>query len=316
MEGILSRMQSIGDLIGKSVGEDNEEKDNDIEGIVYSIWQNHCTTGETWEEYRAKHIGASQKEKAQRLVDAENEVEGHLNELDGYDCPICKNKGMVFVLGEYMGNYRDEAEYCLCQPIRKNILRLKASGLQNGLGKFEDFVVEQPFQQYMLDKAKEYLTVSHDKGQSIYFGGTPGCGKTMLGSAICRELINRGHDVLYMPWITETTKIKSLTMDERQSEYIDKFKTVEYLYIDDFFKPIPGQANPSPADVKLAYDIINYRYINRLPMIISSEKPLNELGDLDEATISRLSEMAKGFVVSIAKQKGRNWRLKDTGVTV
>ncbi len=132
----------------------------------------------------------------------------------------------------------------------------------------------------------------------------------MLGTAACRELIFRGHDVVYMPWVSESQKVKALAMDEKQGEAIDQYKSAEYLYIDDLFKPLPGQEGPSAADVRLAYDIVNHRYINHMPMIVSSEKAVVKLADVDEATVSRLIEMAEGYIVNVARKPGRNWRMR------
>lgn len=302
--------------VDKAVDETVDEGQRELDEMLKEIWERHCTTGETWEEYKARHIDISEEEKMRRKVEAENRKPGHLNDIDGYDCLLCLNRGYINQATEYLGHWQCVAEWCSCKPIRRNILRLKNSGLQRGLGRMDDFKVTEDFQRQMLDTAKAYLAADHSRGESLYFGGTPGCGKTMLGTAVCRELIFRGNDVVYMPWVTEAQKIKSLAMDEEQAAYIDTFKKVGYLYIDDLFKPVPGQAGPTAADVRLAYEIINFRYINHKPMIISSEKLLGELAEVDEATISRIYEMSRGFVVNVARKPGRNWRLKGMGEVI
>jgi DNA replication protein DnaC len=100
---------------------------------------------------------------------------------------------------------------------------------------------------------------------------------------------------------------------EHRSEIIGAYKTAEILYIDDLFKvgkAADGSCNPTGADVSLAFEIINYRYINHLPTIISTEKTPQELVEIDEATGSRIIEMAGGNVFSIARDAKRNYRLR------
>ena len=65
----------------------------------------------------------------------------------------------------------------------------------------------------------------------------------------------------------------------------------------------------------LAFEIINYRYINHLPTIVSTEKTPQELVAIDEATGSRIIELAGGNVFSVARDPKRNYRLRGV-VTV
>ncbi len=86
-------------------------------------------------------------------------------------------------------------------------------------------------------------------------------------------------------------------------------KEVDVLYIDDFFKPIGGN-RPSDADIRLAYEIINARYNRRKITIISSERHISEIAEIDEAIGGRIYEYAKGYTVNIARDTARNYRLK------
>lgn len=83
------------------------------------------------------------------------------------------------------------------------------------------------------------------------------------------------------------------------------------MYIDDLFKvgrAADGTSNPTGADVSLAFEIINYRYVNHLPTIVSTEKSPQELVGIDEATGSRIIELAGGNVYSIGRDQRRNYR--------
>ena len=98
---------------------------------------------------------------------------------------------------------------------------------------------------------------------------------------------------------------------------MQELKTVEVLYIDDLFKPIRGANGqitpPSYADIRLAMEIINYRYNNPvLITIISGERTIDELLYLDEALAGRISQLSKegGYCINLAKDGKKNWRMK------
>ena len=80
---------------------------------------------------------------------------------------------------------------------------------------------------------------------------------------------------------------------------------VDVLYIDDFFK-----GKISDTDKTLAFDIINYRFNNNLVTIISSELLLNDLINIDAAIAGRIKQMAGDYIVQIAYDDERNYRLK------
>ena len=53
---------------------------------------------------------------------------------------------------------------------------------------------------------------------------------------------------------------------------------------------------------------MNFRYFNNLPMIVSCEKCVEALLDIDEAIGSRLIEMSKDYLV-VMKGKKLNYRV-------
>lgn len=129
---------------------------------------------------------------------------------------------------------------------------------------------------------------------SMLLCGQVGAGKTHLGTAACKSLMEK-HEVtaLYMPYRDIITKIKQnvLESDTYKAE-IKKYSTVEVLYIDDMLK---GKCTES--DLNILYEIINYRYNNMLSIIISTEKRVHELIEWDEATGSRIIEMCTGHIM-------------------
>lgn len=141
----------------------------------------------------------------------------------------------------------------------------------------------------------------------FYIAGRAGSGKTHICTALCKALIEQGNAVKYMLWRDETTALKALVNEQEEYERrIEKLKKIQVLYIDDFFK---GSA--TDADIRLAFEILNFRYNDRnLKTIISSEHTLEEIISLDEALGSRIYERSRGFVL---KSPERNFRLESIG---
>ena len=69
-----------------------------------------------------------------------------------------------------------------------------------------------------------------------------------------------------------------------------------------------GRLNES--DVNIMFEIINYRYLNFLPIIVSSEFTIEKMLEFDEGIGSRIYEMSKDYVVEIKNDIRNNYRLK------
>ena len=73
---------------------------------------------------------------------------------------------------------------------------------------------------------------------------------------------------------------------------MDKYKVPRVLFLDDFLK-----GKPTDADLKYIFEIVNERYLKKKPIIISTEKSIDEIVSWDEAVASRLVEMAQGNII-------------------
>ena len=292
-----------------------QKMDDNLMQVFERIWKAQGREG-TFEEFIAKRAAMSEEERVRQIVDKLNAEPGESDSITEFNCKKCLNRGYIWVPTQYLGHWQESMESCTCKKVRASIRRMKRSGLEGSLKKLKDFEVTEKWQQNMVDTATAYLNADHSNGETLFLGGAVGSGKTFIGSAVCRELLRNGHEVIYMPWVNEAQRLKALANDESLSQEIATYSKAEYLYIDDLFKPLPGQTAPTAADIRLAYDIINYRYVNKLPMIISCEKYIMELLEIDEATISRLYERAKGFNVNVGRAPGRNYRMKGADVLV
>jgi DNA replication protein DnaC len=192
---------------------------------------------------------------------------------------------------------------------------MKASGLANQISRcrMDNFKADDAWQREVKERAARYIA---DESPAWWFiGGAVGAGKTHISTAICRALLGRGLSVSYMLWTDEITRLKAVRYDapEEYRETMDRLKGADVLYIDDLYKRIADRDRITDADVLILYDIINHRYMKRARTLISSERYLSEIMEADEGIGSRIAEMAKGYVVTIGRGEGKNWRVREAG---
>lgn len=76
-----------------------------------------------------------------------------------------------------------------------------------------------------------------------------------------------------MPYRDVITSIKQSIIDQNlYNKQLNKYKKAEILLIDDLFK---GKINKT--DINIIFEIINYRYLNNLPVIICSEITIDKM---------------------------------------
>jgi DNA replication protein DnaC len=153
---------------------------------------------------------------------------------------------------------------------------------------------------------KNYEGIKTNRVNSISLLGQPGSGKTHLLIALANNLIMKKQvSVLYFPFVEGFNDLKDNF--DRLEEKLTKMKRVDVLFIDDLFK---GRDFPTNFQIEQMFAVINYRYINHKPIMISSEKTVDELCDIDEALGTRIFEMSKDYTVVIkGDRKKLNHRL-------
>lgn len=234
--------------------------------------------------------------------DVMNELEGNLPD---YDCTKCRNKGVIYF-------EKDGYEYsreCECMKIRRSVQRINKSGMKDILSKytFDTYNAEEQWQKSVKHKAEQFVNSGE---RCLFIGGQVGCGKTHLCTAAVGELINSGKEARYMKWRDDVVKIKQKANTDDYNKLVEPFKNVTVLYIDDLFKVQKGE-KPTPADVNIAFEILNHRYLNDgLITIISSERTGRELIEIDEAVGSRIVEMSGNYFISIGHDTKKNYRLR------
>lgn len=217
-----------------------------------------------------------------------------------FECPLCQDRGYTVERREGELVSRE----CPCSIRRRNLRRLEKSGLRELAGEYtlDRYQTPEPWQKTAKRKAEEYLSSG---GRSWFvISGTPGSGKTHLCTAIAVQLMAAGRDTRYMLWREEAPRIKAFVNErDRYDPELEALKTVDVLYIDDFFK-----GSVTDGDKNLAFELLNDRYNRQRPTILSGERTIEELLEIDEAIGSRIYERSKGFC--IRTPAGRNWRLR------
>lgn len=223
-------------------------------------------------------------------------------------CKKCKDSGFVLV----MKNGYEVAMRCDCYEKSMSLLQLKNSGISEEFQKkgFKEFNCKESAslrdaKEIAIKYYQDFLENETSRQNSIIFCGQPGSGKTHLGMAICNNLLNVCHvGVTYMAYRNAITRIKQAVRDkENYYTELNPYCNARLLYIDDLFK-----GKPTEADLNIIYELVNFRYMNNKPMIISTEKLQGELVDIDEAIGSRILEMCRGNIVKL-QGKELNYRL-------
>lgn len=212
----------------------------------------------------------------------------------GEVCPICGGTGYI----EWTEGGYEYSKECKCLKAERDRKRQKEYLVNSGLEKifdeytFESYKADNKTADQVKNRALDY--VDHFKSYWWFISGNSGCGKTHITTAICGSLIMKCNRLHYMKWREDSTKLKSLINDSRYAEEISKLKRVPVLYIDDLFKGAVTEA-----DIKLAFEVINERYVNRMPTLFSSERSINEIAEIDEAIAGRINERAQRYALNV-----------------
>lgn len=255
-------------------------------------------------------VMAHLKEKTQSQVDnsdglTENEI--------AYDCPKCHDKqGYI--------EQREHGEVwvrCECVKWRKAQRLMKSSEITDEFKKlgFQNFVTDGKPQivkdayECALNYFQSFRGIKGNRRNSIALLGQPGVGKTHLLTAVLNNFIRKSHiPVLYFPFVEGFNDLKDDF--DKLEEKLERMKRIDVLFIDDLFKPANGKPRATDWQVEQTYAVINHRYLNHMPIMVSSELDIDELCDIDEALGTRIYEMCRDYCVVIkGDRKELNHRL-------
>ena len=210
----------------------------------------------------------------------------------------------MFIIGD-----SNEAIPCECRQVRiaEDILRKSGISEEFRNKRFSNFKYNIDSQITNAYKegylyCRDFDEIKKDRCNSIMFMGQVGSGKTHLSMAIANELMDRGVGVVYMSYREVITSLKQNIMDEvYYHRVMGRYKGASVLLIDDLFK-----GRVSESDVNIMFELLNFRYFNRLPVIVSCEMDVDGILRVDEGVGSRLIEMCRYVEI---RGKRLNYRL-------
>ena len=153
-------------------------------------------------------------------------------------------------------------------------------------------------------QAKDYVRDFGEKRENLLFVGPTGVGKTHLSTAIAREIINLGYDVIYdsvQNIINDFEDDKFRSGWGEKEEKSRKYLECDLLIIDDL-----GTEFTTQFSISCLYNLINTRQNRNLATVISTNYPLKDLSaKYEDRIFSRL--IGKGTKVMVFH--GRDKRL-------
>jgi DNA replication protein DnaC len=209
------------------------------------------------------------------------------------NCPICK--GIGYLRRDLPVGHPDfgKVEVCTCrqaqvsQQIHQRLFSL--SNLQElSHLTFENFqprgyIGLPPNQAGSLEQAfRRAQQFSQNLNGWLLLQGGYGCGKTHLAAAIANFAVSMGVPTLFItvPDMLDSLRFAFNDPDSTFAQRFEEIRSAPLLVLDDF-----GTQNATEWAKEKLFQIVNYRYTNRLPLVVTTN--LN-LDDIEERIHSRL----------------------------
>lgn len=182
-----------------------------------------------------------------------------------YSCKKCSDTG-----------YIDGARMCTC--FKEGLV--KATIASSGMGRlietqsFDNFSLDVypdgPQRERMTDNleaAREYVEGFAKNRENLLLIGKTGTGKTHISTAIAREVISRGYDVLYD---SAQNILSDFEDDQFRRRYDEEPKGKKYLECDLLIIDDLGAEFTTPFTVSCLYNLLNTRQNRALATVIST----------------------------------------------
>jgi len=222
-------------------------------------------------------------------------IERLIENLGDPDCPHCHGAG--YLRRDLPVGHPDfgKLEICTCRQadvrraVRERLFSLShLDELQHltfgtfeprgrlGMGEWQADLLEVAY-----NTACKYAASLH--GWLLLQGGY-GCGKTHLAAAIANFTVNLGVPTLFLT-VPDLLDLLRFSFDNEDTTFEERFEEIRnapLLVLDDF-----GTQNATAWAQEKLFQIINFRYINRLPLVVTTNAPLDEI---EERIRSRLKD--------------------------
>ena len=234
-----------------------------------------------------------------------------------YQCPLCQDTGIVDVICK---NGNIGARKCECAIRKQFEIICSKTGFPLAEAKtLDDYQVWNGMTRIAKAKAEEYIQNfdnirQQNKNWFIVFG-LSGSGKTMLGRAIVRALIERKKPVRAraVKYYDMMQKLKAKSNYTDYGELLDHYIDCELLFIDDLLKEKAQSGDMTEADIKHLFAVIDSRYDTVQPTVITTECTCSRLCDLNEAIYWRIQERAFAKIIFVGTENNYRKRQSSEG---
>ncbi len=211
------------------------------------------------------------------------------------NCPFCG--GLGFLRQDVPLGHPEFGKIRICQCRQSQVThqvreRLFALSHLEELGHltFENF--EPRGRMGLLPRQADSLETAYNHAQMyarklegwLLLQGGYGCGKTHLAAAIANFAVSMGAPTLFItaPDLLDALRFAYDHPGETFEERFEQIRQAPLLVLDDF-----GTQNATPWATEKLFQILNYRYINHLPLVVTTNL---EMRDFDERISSRLQD--------------------------
>lgn len=235
------------------------------------------------------------------------------------DCPKCL--GIGYIHQDLPVEHPDFGRLVICscrideeleQERQRLLRRSNLSAFENM--RFETFSVQGRFglAEQQVNSLKAALNSAQHFAQErdgwLLLMGPYGCGKTHLASAIANYAVDQKIPTLFLtvPDLLDWMRAAYSNLEQTYEDRFEEIRNIDLLVLDDL-----GTQNATPWAQEKLYQLINHRYTNRLPTVITTNQSMNEI---DGRISSRLHDPS---LVSTIRIQAPDYRdpMTDTSST-
>jgi DNA replication protein DnaC len=199
------------------------------------------------------------------------------------NCPFCHGLGFV-TFDVPIGDPRfGKLQICTCRALDAGLSGKDELLSKSNLGALKDYLFDTfhprgrvGMGEMQANSLEQAFNLARNFAQTLkgwtFLSGRYGCGKTHLAAAIANEALKNGTPTLFLTvpdlldWLRASYSSSNSSFEER----FDEIRNYPLLLLDDF-----GTQNATPWAQEKLFQIINHRYINRLPTVVTSNLNLD-----------------------------------------